>query len=101
MRKTVYRYRLEDGVPLQEVEETILLAVLAAESLHGEARVRLDASYRFNRDKRVCVIDAGTEVGRDVCRLFTGLAIKEFGRDSFQVERITPSQDCPAVCQHT
>jgi hypothetical protein len=73
---------------LRDVRESQLLAVMAAECLHGESRVRLDASYRFNRDRRVCVIDASSDVGRDINRLFAGLAIKEFGKDAFQVERV-------------
>jgi hypothetical protein len=34
-----------------------------------------------------CVIDAGTEVGRDIVRLFTGFAINEFGEEAFRVRR--------------
>ncbi len=28
------------------------------------------------------------EVGRDICRLFTGFAMLEFGEDAFTVERL-------------
>jgi len=91
--RDIYRYRFEKDVPMKEARESLLLAVLAAECLHGESRVRLDASYRFSRAKRVCVIDAGTDVGRDISRIFTGFAIKEFGEHAFQVERIDRSED--------
>lgn len=84
----LYRYRFSEGVPLRDLEQTLLLAVLAAESLHGQSRVRLDAAYCLEPVKRACVIDAGTDVGRDINRVFTGFAIREFGEDAFQVERI-------------
>jgi len=89
VNRDIYRYRFERDVPLKDVEESLLLAVLAAECLHGESRVRLDASYRFSRQKRACVIDASTQVGQDICRIFTGFAIKEFGEDAFSVERLS------------
>ncbi len=88
MSRDIYRYRFDDDVPVKELHESLILARLATECLHGESRVRMDASYRFDRDRRVCVIDATTEVGRDMSQLFTGLATMEFGRGAFRVERI-------------
>jgi len=88
MPREIYKYQFSEGVSLRDVEETLLLAVLAAESLHGQSRVRLDAGYCLEERKRVCVIDATTDVGRDISSIFTGLATREFGEDSFQVERI-------------
>ena len=96
MSAEIYRYQFATGVPARDIEETLHLAVLAAECLHGEARVRLDASYCMDADKRACVIDGGTEVGRDTCRIFTGFAMKEFGQDAFKVERLSGSErSCP------
>jgi len=95
--RDIYRYRFERDVPMREARESLLLAVLAAECLHGESRVRLDADYRFSRQKRTCVIDATTDVGRDISRIFTGFAIKEFGEDAFQVERLDRADPTPAL----
>ncbi len=67
-----YRYTFEEHVPSEEIEASLLLAILATESLHGESQTRLDAAHYFDPDKRACVIDAGTPVGRDLNRLFTG-----------------------------
>jgi hypothetical protein len=86
--KELYKYQFSKGVPLGDIEETLLLAVLAAESLHGQSSVRLDAGYHLDKDKRACVIDAGTAVGRDINRLFMGFALREFGEDSLAVERV-------------
>lgn len=82
------RYTFEANVPTADVKASLLLAILAAESLHGEAQVRLDATHEFDMIKRACVIDAGTPVGRDINRLFVGFLQREFGADSFEVERV-------------
>jgi hypothetical protein len=88
MTQELYRYEFKPEAPIDEVEITLLLAILATESLHGETQVRLDAAHYFDADKRACVIDAGTPVGRDFNRLFVGFITREFGADSFRVERI-------------
>ena len=91
MTKELYRYIFTPDVPLEDLEVSLLLAVLSAESLHGEAQVRLDAAHFFDSNQRACVIDANTSVGRDLNRLFVGFVRREFGEDAFRVERITKS----------
>ena len=88
MIKDVYRYGFQPCVPLEEVEASLLLALMATESLHGEAQVRLDAAHYLDVDQRACVIEAGTPVGRDINRLFVGFLRREFGEDAFHVERV-------------
>jgi hypothetical protein len=88
MTGDVYRYVFLPSVPLEEIEATLLLAIWGTESLHGEAQTRLDAGHFLDRDRRACVIDAGTPVGRDVNRLFVCFLGREFGPESFRVERI-------------
>ena len=88
MNKDVYRYVFTPGVPIEEVEASMLLAVMAAESLHGETQTRLDAAHYLDPVKRSCVIDATTVVGRDLNRLFAGFLSREFGPESFVVERL-------------
>ena len=95
MNRELYRYRFERDVPLKEAEESLLLAALAAECLHGESRVRLDASYCFSKRRRACVIDASTDVGRDISRIFSGFLSREFGEDSFRVKRLTTPETKP------
>ena len=92
MAKEVYRYSFDEGVPVDDAEESLLLAVLAAECLHGESRVRLDAGYCIDKESRTCVVDAGTPVGQDISKVFTGFCIREFGEDSFRVERMEEPQ---------
>lgn len=87
MAREAYRYVFARGVPEEEVDATILLAIWGAESLHGEAQVRLDLTHRFDPSRRVCVVDASTPVGRDFNRLLLGYLQREFGADAFVVCR--------------
>jgi len=88
MTRELYRYTFTPDVPLEDLEASLLLAVLATESLHGEAQVRLDAAHYLDPAKRACVIDAGTPVGRDINRLFVGFLSREFGEDAFRLEPV-------------
>lgn len=98
MTKELYRYAFTPDVPLEDIEASLLLAVLATESLHGESQVCLDVTHFLDTDRRVCVIDAGTAAGRDFNRLFVGFMRREFGEDTFQVERVD-SPLAPAAAQ--
>jgi hypothetical protein len=95
MATEIYRYAFSSDVPPEEIEASLLLAVLATESLHGEAQVRLDAAHYFDPARRTCVIDSGTAVGRDFNRVFVGFVTREFGADSFRVERLTKFHHAP------
>ncbi|MBE7486957.1 hypothetical protein HS121_01670 [bacterium] len=88
MTHDTYKYRFDESVPAQELEDTFMLAMLAAESLHGRSLVRLDASFCLDSHKRSCVVDAATEVGRAIARIFTGFLTREFGEEAFKVERV-------------
>ncbi|VTR92501.1 Uncharacterized protein OS=Syntrophobacter fumaroxidans (strain DSM 10017 / MPOB) GN=Sfum_3784 PE=4 SV=1 [Gemmata massiliana] len=88
MSSDAYRYHFQSEIPAAEVEATLILSILGAEALHGEAQTRLDAGHAFDPKRRVVVIDAGTAVGRDLSRLFIGFLTREFGTGSFRVERV-------------
>jgi hypothetical protein len=88
MCKEIYRYAFTQTVPIEDVEASLVLAVMATESLHGESQVRMDAAHYLDAASRACVIDASTPVGRDVNRLFIGFIRREFGEDSFNVSRV-------------
>jgi hypothetical protein len=95
MTKAIYRYRFEPDVPLDEVEDTLVLALLAVEALHGEAQVHLDAGHVFDREQRACVLDATTAVGSNLNRLFVGLLRRELGEAAFRVERVAGEPTLP------
>ncbi len=94
MESAVYKFVFDHSVSMEEAEATLHLAVLAAESLHGESTVRMDAAYSIDEEHRICVIDGNNEVGRCICRIFTGYLTREFGADAF---RVRPAGAPPAV----
>lgn len=88
MNDEIYRYEFESTVPLAEVEGSMVLALLAAESLHGETEVQISASHYLDMERRTCIVDAGNRVGRDLNRLFAGFVRREFGGDAFRVSSV-------------
>jgi hypothetical protein len=88
MYREVYRYCFKSSVVSEEIEASLLLAILATESLHGASQVRLDVAHAFDAERHVCTIDATTPVGRDLNRLFIGFVSREFGEDAFEVHRV-------------
>jgi len=87
MSKEVYQYSFQASLDLDDVQDTLTLAILGAENLHGRARVRLDGWWQLDRQQRQCVIDCSTSVGDDIARLFTGYLAQEYGEQAFAVER--------------
>lgn len=87
MTHDTYKYRFDESVPAQELEDTFMLAMLAVESLHGRSRVRMESRFNLDKARRTCVIDASTDVGSDLARIFTGFATKEYGERSVLIER--------------
>lgn len=84
----VYKYSIDSKVPIRDVEESLLLAVLAVECLHGRSKVRLDASFKLDPKTYTCTVNASTEVGCAIARIFTGFLNHEFGELAYKVERI-------------
>src|SRR5262245_31444686 len=88
-----YRFHFAPGVPFEEVEGSLLLALFAVESLHGEALTRLDADYTLDREQRQCTIGTSTAVGQSLVRVFAGFVQREFGTSTFRVERFSASDE--------
>lgn len=87
MTTGTYRFEFDPKVSLLEAEQSLHLAIFAAEGLFGEARVRMEVSYHVDEPHRAIVADGATEVGGAVVRMFTGLLIREFGEEAFKVRR--------------
>ena len=80
-----YRYGFKRHLPISDVQDSLTLAVISAESLHGRSQLRLDGWWRLDRQRRVCEIDASTPVGQDIARLFVAYLSREFGERPFHV----------------
>ncbi|HOX27263.1 MAG TPA: hypothetical protein PLL30_16210 [Candidatus Krumholzibacteria bacterium] len=82
-----YSYTFPLETDMAEVEEALLLATMAAEGLHGRARIQLDADFTCDLDSRRAVIAGGNEVGETIARIFTALLASTIGERAFTVER--------------
>jgi len=87
MKNQSYRYNFTRAVPAQDIEDTLMLALLAVESLHGRARVRMDSRFQLDKKNRRCVINAGTRTGADLAKIFTGYVTREYGEKAVGIVR--------------
>jgi len=70
---------------MDEVEDSLLLAALATESLFGRALMRMEACFRLDIKQRVCTVDGSTAIGRALACIFTGFLSREFGDRGFRL----------------
>lgn len=87
MSADTYQYIFDKSVDIRETEATLLVAMIATEGLHGSSAVRMNGRYRFDPKNRTCEIDASANVGQDLNRIFVGFLNREFGPNSFTVQR--------------
>ena len=99
MNNTIYCYRIKEGIPMDAVKDSLLLSVMAAESLYGRPRINLEARFRFEGSTRCCIIKAETSVGETIARVFTDLLIREFGEQAFKVERSETSLEVETTAE--
>jgi len=59
-----------------------------ATNIYTRSQLRMDASFFVDAVKHTCVIEASTEVRRDIARIFAGYLTREFGENAFKVKRI-------------
>jgi len=83
----VYRYEFGKGVPMDDVEDTLMLSALAVECLHGRTQLRLDAAFRLDKEHNLCRVDARSAVGQSIARIFTGFLSREFGEHAFTIRK--------------
>ena len=88
MTPQIFKYSFTETVLMSDVEATFVLAVIAMEALYGESETRLFAEHAMDLTAHTCVIDASTDLGRDLNCLFVVFLIREYGPDSFCMERV-------------
>ena len=92
MTTYVYRITIDRAAKVNETEQTLHLAIFAAQGLFGEAQVRIDMAYHVDEPRRALILDGSTAVGRAVLRMFVALMFNEIGRDAFTIRRV-PNMD--------
>jgi hypothetical protein len=89
--RDVRRFRFHQHIEPERLERQLALAIVVAECVYGNARVRLDVAYLLENDR--LVIDVSNKVGEYVAQVFTGLITRQLGEDSFTVERVKKASD--------
>ncbi len=87
----VCRFKFRKRFGKDEIEEQVGIAILAAESAFGEAKVRLYARYAASEDR--AVVDVSSRIGQHIAESLIRLMTKKYGEDSFSVERIRTRGD--------
>lgn len=87
MNHATYDYQFEAGTDMSQVEDSLMLAAMAAEGLHGRSRVQLEGAFECDCAGRTAQVDASTEVGGAIARIFTALLAATIGEPAFRVER--------------
>lgn len=96
---SVHRFQFSPQIPFPDAEASLLLARWGTESLHGPTRARLEARCRTDEDLRIVELDASSEVGRDMSRLFLGFLEHEFPASQYRVEVVETCFDEPGRLQ--
>ena len=84
----ICRFRFSDEIEREAIETQLAQAVVGAECVFGQSRVRIGAAYVMADDGKQLAIDVSNEVGEHIAQLITGLITRQFGEDAFSVERI-------------
>lgn len=97
MRDPVFRFQFTADVDLGEADSTLRLSLLAAEGLHGEARVRTEVTFAVDPVRAEIRVAGGGIVTEHVVQIYTSLLTHEFGREAFTVRRDSPEPATAAV----
>ncbi len=93
MIRSIYRFRFDKSVPMEDVEKALALSTIAVESIYGESAMRLDGMFGVDKKARVCTIDRETDLGRDLARVLTGFLKLSITDGSYAVEQDETDDD--------
>ena len=100
MTKNFYQFRFDSEISLEDIEDTLMLVLVAVNSLHGVTRVRLDCQFVLDKKRRHVLVDGNTPVGRCFARILAGFADYAYGETGFRFRRIAfAGNEGSVVCQ--
>jgi len=89
MTRTSYRFTFDRQVSLADVDATMKLSLIAAEGIHGEARLRVAIGYAIEPIHRALRLEGEAPAIDTVVQIFTAFATREFGSDAFSIVRVS------------
>jgi hypothetical protein len=97
MRDTRFRFEFAADVDVAEAQGTLGLSLLAAEGLHGDAKVRTDVAYSVDLVRSEIHVSGRGVTLDHVVQIFTSLLTHEFGREAFRVRREPAAEPAAAA----
>lgn len=85
MVRTVYKFTFDDSIAMDDVERILALSTIPVESIHGESAMLIDGRFAVNKRRRTCLIDAESQLGNNLARVFAGFLNVRAG-GSFRVD---------------
>lgn len=86
------RYRFNERVPPEDVEASLVLAILTAETIHTPDELRESGGHAFDASTRTLVMAAEEPAALALNQIFQRLLEREFGPETFEVELIDDSR---------
>ncbi len=80
---------------VQEAEELVHLAFIAACGIYSEPRLRMTTRYKCCEETRIIQIDTGTPEGESVGAIFIAFADRAFDLDSYTLKTIQQTRSSP------
>jgi site-specific DNA-adenine methylase len=87
MTEDHYEFEFNKSADMAKVENSLLMAVIAAEGIHGRSKVNLDARFNTSLDDRRSQVNADNSVGEDIAKVFTEFLNLEIGEYSFRISK--------------
>lgn len=88
MTAPAYRYSFVDDRTFTDAEESLRLALLAAEGIYGAARILLNVRMIVTPSERTMLISDNGDESQAVNRSLTQFLMRECGPDQFEVDRV-------------
>lgn len=89
----LFRYRFEDPVSAGDVEASLVLAILTAETVHSADELREAGAHAFDPETRTLVISATQPAAMTLNQIFGRLMEREFGAEAFDVQVVDATVD--------
>lgn len=86
MNEKVLIFKFDASIPMQDLADTFNLSRIAVESLYGAVKAKIETRYHINQRAGTFALDISTDCGRDLAKIFTGFAQKEYGARAFRIE---------------
>jgi len=87
MIRSIYRFRFDKSVPMEDVEKALALSTIAIESIYGESAMRVDGVFGVDRKAGTCTIDRLTDLGCDLAKVLIGFLKLSMNDGSYDVEQ--------------